>query len=145
MPSAATASTGNEDGFLDSPIFYVIIAVVVAVPLGAFALILLILCCLCLFSGKVVCSWPKLDCTDLCKCPDIDCEDCCSCPSCDCNECCSDIFKTLCCGIKCDELNPIFICTIAVLGLLAAPVIIIVALPFLLCAGILYGLAHSCD
>ena len=104
---------------MGSPAFIAIIAVVVAVPLGAFFIILLVLCCLCLLSSDIDCSCPKIDCDD----------------------CCSSFFKSLSCGLKCDDLNPIVICTIVVLGLLAAPIM----LPVLICVGIVYALANCCD
>ncbi|CAI8030532.1 hypothetical protein GBAR_LOCUS17303 [Geodia barretti] len=103
ISSAASASSSGSE-FVGSASFIAIIAVVIAVPLGAFLLILLILCSMCLLSSKADCSCPKIDCED----------------------CCNSFFKAFSCGLKCDDLNPIVICLFVVLGILAAPAVIMI-------------------
>ena len=131
LSSKTVSSTagGNEgpSGFVGSPAFIAIIGVVIAIPVASFFIMLLILCCICLWSSNVNCSCPKLDCDD----------------------CCNSLFKSLSCGVKWDDLNPVVICLFVILGIFAAPVVIVfgavgIAI-YLIGACLLYSIAHICD
>ena len=127
MTSKSTGDDSEPD-FVGSVPFYIIIGVVIGVPVIAFLSILIVLCGVCLFSNKV-----NFDC---------------SCPKIDCDDCCNSFFKSLSCGLKCDDA-PVFVCIVVILGILAAPVILLIAavvLPVaMVCACLFYSVAACLD
>ena len=104
--STASEEIGSDEpDFIGSVTFYVIIGVV-GVPLLAFICMLVILCGMCLLSNNV-----KFDC---------------SCPRINGDDCCGSFLKWLSCGLKYEEA-PVFVCIVVILGILAAPVILLIA------------------